>query len=56
MCGRYTQTRPARDVAEGAFAFAGQRCTATRRAIVLADFHDRFVAAIKTFAALRPQA
>ncbi len=33
----------ARLVAEGAFGFAGQRCTANRRVIVEAGCHDRFV-------------
>lgn len=30
-------------VAEGAFSFAGQRCTANRRVIVTREIHDRFL-------------
>jgi alpha-ketoglutaric semialdehyde dehydrogenase len=33
----------AASVAEGAFAFAGQRCTANRRAIVETSIYDRFL-------------
>ena len=33
----------ARQVAEGAFIFAGQRCTANRRAIVSAEIYDAFL-------------
>jgi len=38
--------RAARLTARGAFDFAGQRCTANRRAIVAAPLHDRFVEAL----------
>jgi acyl-CoA reductase-like NAD-dependent aldehyde dehydrogenase/nicotinamidase-related amidase len=34
----------ARQIAEAAFAFAGQRCTATRRVIALTEDYDDFVA------------
>lgn len=37
----------ARQIAEAAFAFAGQRCTATRRVIVLEPIYDAFVALLK---------
>jgi alpha-ketoglutaric semialdehyde dehydrogenase len=37
-------------VAFGAFAFAGQRCTANRRAIVQAAFFDRFVESLESAA------
>jgi acyl-CoA reductase-like NAD-dependent aldehyde dehydrogenase/nicotinamidase-related amidase len=40
--------RAAALVADGAFAFAGQRCTANRRAIVDASIHDAFVAHLRT--------
>ncbi|MCC7407464.1 MAG: aldehyde dehydrogenase family protein, partial [Phycisphaeraceae bacterium] len=35
-------------VASGAFAFAGQRCTANRRAIVANDVYESFVEKVKT--------
>jgi acyl-CoA reductase-like NAD-dependent aldehyde dehydrogenase/nicotinamidase-related amidase len=37
----------ARQIAEAAFGCAGQRCTATRRAIVLAEIYDDFVAMLE---------
>jgi acyl-CoA reductase-like NAD-dependent aldehyde dehydrogenase len=38
----------ARRVAEAAFGFAGQRCTANRRVIVEASCYDRFLACLET--------
>jgi len=34
-------------IAEGAFGFAGQRCTSNRRAIVLAEIYDSFLSQIE---------
>jgi acyl-CoA reductase-like NAD-dependent aldehyde dehydrogenase/nicotinamidase-related amidase len=34
-------------IAEGAFGFAGQRCTSNRRAIVLADVYEAFLAQLQ---------
>ncbi len=39
--------RAAEQIARGAFGFAGQRCTANRRAIVHARYFERFVSKLK---------
>jgi acyl-CoA reductase-like NAD-dependent aldehyde dehydrogenase len=41
-------------IAEGAFGFAGQRCTSNRRAIVLAGVYDAFLAALEQSASALP--
>ena len=44
----------AKQIAWGAFGFAGQRCTANRRAIVAASEFEQFLAALKTAAEQLP--
>ncbi len=46
--------RAAAVIAEGAFGFAGQRCTANRRVVVDARVHDRFVALLVAATAALP--
>ena len=41
------QPRAAAELADAAFAFAGQRCTANRRVIVEATIHDRFLESLQ---------
>ena len=47
VCGDVDIETVADALVDGAFGFAGQRCTATRRAIVLQDVYDPLVDAVK---------
>lgn len=47
VCGDADIERAAGEIATAAFSFAGQRCTATRRAIVLREAYEAFVEALR---------
>jgi acyl-CoA reductase-like NAD-dependent aldehyde dehydrogenase/nicotinamidase-related amidase len=47
VCGEADLERAANEIATAAFSFAGQRCTATRRAIVVEHAHEPFASALR---------